>query len=285
MKNKTLVAALCLLALPAWGMAQSFLLQGPPPEGRGRITLRYFWPQAGADEGNGPDFLSGLYDLSASYRIGDRLQLVAALPYIRYRESYVNSNQERITHSVGGLGCASIALRAILNQEEDRSSSLTGGVYLPTMGCANGGDWDCELLSMVGILADFPELPKAWDVTTPFVRISHYQVLKGGWRTGLEGGAFMVLPRGGDTRPIYAQAGVSLGRSAGPIDLTAEWSGTVRVSGFVDEFYFHLYHQAGIGATWGRGRLRPGIFCTMLLDGLYRESSRGAIGIRLSYEL
>lgn len=283
MKNKTFIAALCLLALPAWGLAQSFLLQGPPPDGKLRVTLRYFWPQAGPDDDNGPDILSGLYDLSIDYRVLDRLQLAAALPYIGYRDSFVNWEQERTRYSAGGLGCVSIALRGILKQEEDRSTSLTAGVYLPTMGCSGDGYSECGALFGVGLLADFPEFPKVMDVTTPFVRVSHYQVLKGGWRAGLEGGAFIMMARGGGTRPLYAQAGVSIGRSVGPVDLTAEWIGTMKLSGFVDEFYFHLYHQAGIGASWGRGRLRPGIFYTMFLDRFYRESSRGAFGIKLSY--
>ena len=285
MRNKTFVAALCLLALPAWGLAQSFLLQGPPVDGKGRVTLRYFWPQAGADESDGPDVLSGLYDLSAAYRLGKRLHLVAAVPYIHYRASYVNWMQQRITYRDGGLGGISVALQHLLNHDEDRSTAVTAGVVLPTFGGLGKEDWDHGDLAFVGMAADFPEFYKSLDVTTPFVRVSHYQLLKGGWRAGLEGGAFVMMARGAGTRPLYAQAGVSIGRSVGPVDLTAEWSGTVHLLGFVDEFYFHLYHQAGIGASWGRGRLRPGIFYTMFLDRDYRESSRGAFGVRLSYAL
>lgn len=285
MRNKTFVAALCLLALPAWGLAQSFLLQGPPVDGKIRITLRYFWPQKGIYERQGLDLFSGLYDLSAAYRLGERLHLVAALPYVRYRESFVDWEQNKITRRNSGLGGISVALQHLLKQDEEHSTAVTAGIVLPTFGGTGGDYGDHGDLMAVGIVADFPEFYKSLDVTTPFVRISHYQLLKGGWRAGLEGGAFILMARGGGTRPLYAQAGVSLGRSVGPVDLTAEWSGSVHLTGFIDEFYFHLYHQAGIGASWGRGRLRPGIFYTMFLDRGYRESSRGAFGARLSYEL
>ncbi|GEM_PF-6728284 len=285
MRKRTFIAALCLLTLPAWGVAQSLLLQGPPPEGKGQITLRYFWPQAGTDEDNGTDVLSGLYDLSACYRISDRLQLVAALPYLRYRNSFVNWNQEKTTESAGGLGCVSFALRGILKKKENRSTSFTAGVYLPTMNCSRGGYRECTLLQTIGIQADFPEFPKSLDVTTPFVRVSHYQTLKGGWRAGLEGGALIMLPRGGDANPLYVQGGISAGKSIGPLELKAEWAGSVHLTGFHDEFFFHLYHQAALGISWSRGRLRPGIFYTMFLDQVYREESRGTVGVRLSYEL
>lgn len=284
MKNKTFVAALCLQALPAWGLAQSFLLQGPPVDGKGRITLRYFWPLPDPETDSGPDILPGLYDLSAAYRLGERLYLVAALPYIRYRGSYGNWKQEKITRCDSGLGGISVALQYLLDRDEDRSTAVTAGVVLPTFSGAKEDHWDHEVLSHVGIVADFPEFYKSLDATTPFVRVSHTKSMKGGWRAGLEGGAFVMMARGGGTRPLYAQAGVSIGRSAGPIDLTAKWSGSAHVLGFVDEYYFHLYHQAGIGASWGRGRLRPGIVYTMFLDRARREDSRGAFGIRLSHE-
>lgn len=285
MKNRTFVAALCLLALPAWGLSQSFLLQGPPPDGNGRITLRYFWPQAGLYGDRGHDLLSGLYDLSAAYRLGERLHLAVALPYLAYRDSFVNWEQEKITRSGSGLGAVSVALRYRLSRGEVRSTALTAGAYLPTFGGAGDDFWERETLSAVGLEADFPEFPKSLDATTLFARIARTSGLNRGWRAGLEGGAFILLPRGGGAMPLYAQAGVSVGRSAGPVDLTAEWCGSVRLAGFVDEFYIHLYHQAGLGASWGRGRLRPGIFYTMPLDRHSRENSRGAIGVRLSCEL
>ena len=285
MKNRTLIAVLCLLALPAWGLAQSFLLQGPPPDGKGRITLRYFWPQAGLYGDRGYDLLSGLYDLSAAYRLGERLHLVAALPYLAYRDSFVNWEQEKITRRGSGLGGISVALRHLLSRGEGRNTTLTAGAYLPTFDCAKRDYWECKNLSAVGIEADFPEFPKSLDATTLFARIARYRGLNGGWRAGLEGGAFLMIPRGGGTAPLYAQAGVAVGRSAGPVDVTAEWSGTVRLAGFVDEFFIHIYHQVGLGASWGRGRLRPGVFYTMPLDRHSRENSRGAVGVRLSYEL
>lgn len=285
MKSRTFVAALCLLALPAWGLAQSFLLQGPPPDDKGRVTLRYFWPQAGLYGDRGYDLGSGLYDLSAAYRLGERLHLVAALPYIAYRDSFVNWEQEKVTRRGSGLGAMSVALRYDLGRNEVRSTTLTAGAYLPTFDCAKRDFWECENLSSVGLEADFPEFPKSLDATTLFARIARYGGRNRGWRGGLEGGAFLMIPRGGGTAPLYAQAGVSAGRSAGPVEVTAEWSGTVRLAGFVDEFFIHIYHQAGLGVCWGRGRLRPGIFYTMPLDRHSRENSRGAIGVRLSCEL
>jgi hypothetical protein len=288
MKQRTCIAVLCLLALPALGLAQSYLLQGPPAE-KGRLTLRYFWPQKGIAEREGPQFLSGLFDLSASFRAGQRWNVIVAVPYLNFKRTYTNWEDIRVSESARGLGNASIAVEMLLDKTEGRHTGLTAGVYLPTLARRDRSDqyWDDPYyqLAEIGVAADYAEFPKALDATTPFARIAHYRDWKNGWHAGLEGGAFLMLPRGGDLRPLYLHYGAAAGKSAGPIRLQAEVRGSVHIAGFVDEVYIRLNHQVALGAEWGQGRLRPGVFYTMFLDRWSREDSSGALCLRLQYEL
>ena len=288
MKKNTFIAALCLLALPALGLAQSYLLQGPPAK-KGRLTLRYFWPQKGSYRSGGPDVFSGLYDLSASFRVGARINVIAAIPYLSSKVSYRNWDTEAASESMHGLGNASIALELLLEENSARRTGFTIGAYLPTLSHKPGDDWmgndEYAYLAQIGMMADYAEFPRVLNATTPFVRLAHYRDLEGGWRIGLEGGAFIMLPRGWDYTPLYLHYGAAAGKSAGPLELKAELRGSAHVAGFVDEVYIRLYNQAALGVEWGKGKLRPGIFYTMFLDRDFREASRGAIGFRLQFEL
>jgi len=291
MKNKVALAGwvlLGLLALPSLAAAQSLLLQGPPAD-RGRFTLRYFWPQKGSYDRRGPEIFSGLYDLSADFRVSERINVIAAVPYMINKVSYRSYNWEIVSESMHGLGNASIALEFLLGKKSARSTSLTLGAFLPTLTSRSSHDWrendDYAYLAQIGWLADYAEFPKVLDAMTPFARVAHYRELKGGWRVGMEGGAFILLPRGGDYSPIFVHYGAAAGRGIGPLELKAEVRGSAQVAGFVDEVYIRLFHQAAVAIAWGRGRLRPGIFYTISLDQYFHEDSVGAIGFRLQYEL
>lgn len=165
MKNKPFVVVLCLLALPLGALAQSYLLQGTPPE-KGRITLRYFWPQKGSYGGIGPDFLSGLYDLAARFRVSDRVQVMAALPFMVYKATYTNWAQERVSKSFSGLGNISVALELLLEKRSGRHTGLTVGAFLPTLahkpsddwqtGCGRGSSTPCSSTRITGKRAAGP---------------------------------------------------------------------------------------------------------------------------------
>jgi hypothetical protein len=288
MKNKTYIAMLGLLALPLCGLAQSYLLQGPSPD-KERITLRYFWPQKGSHSRKAWDFFSGLYDLSASFRVKDRIRVIAGVPYMRTKVTYFDFESGSYSKFTHGLGNVSLALDLILEKKAQRRSGFTIGAFLPTLSHKNSDDWEewdrYVYLAQTGMAADYLEIPKVLDATTPFARFSHYRDLNDGWQFGIEGGGFLIVHRQGDHAPLILHYGAAVAKHIGPIGLNAELGGWGQVAGFVDEAYIHFYHQAALGVAWDKGRLRPGFFYTMFLDRIYRDSSNGTFGFRLQFAM
>ena len=272
--------ALAALLLPLLAAGQSLLLTNPPGE-NAKISLRSFWPTY-----NNLEFPSAMFDLYFRVPLNSRTSIIGAVPFLtlKQKENWMGTPWQRLS----GIGDVSLGLQQVLKSIENRTISVTAGVFLPTM--AQGDRYGYGMsLAEFGYNTDYAEFPKSMPgYATLFATAAYQQFDRRGNHFGLEAGPLFLIPAKGDYRgnPVatFLGYGVSGGLKLGSFDLSAEVAGRVQVFGFVDEVYLYFSHQAAVGLSWGRGPVRPGLFYTLRLNPGFQDF-RGAFGVNLEIEL
>lgn len=274
------VVVLGMLLLPVLVVGQSLLLTNPPGE-NAKISLRSFWSTI-----DNLEFPSAMFDLYFRVPLNSRTSIIGALPFLTLKQkgSWWGTPRERLS----GIGDVSLGLQRVLKSIENRTISVTAGVYLPTMAQGDRNFYGMSLAGF-GYDTDYAEFPKSLPGhATVFATAAYQLVDRRGNRLGLEAGPLFAIPVKASYRgnPVatFLGYGVSGGLKLGPFDLTAEIAGRVQVLGFVDEVYIYFRHQAAAGLAWGRGPVRPGLFYTLRLNRGYDDIG-GSFGVNLEIEL
>ena len=270
--------ALAVLLLPLLVAGQSLLLTNPPGE-NAKISFRSFWSTI-----DNLEFPSAMFDLYFRVPLNSRTSIIGALPFLTLKQkTWWGTPPQRLS----GIGDVSLGLQRVLKSIENRTISVTAGIYLPTMAQSDRYNYGMSL-GQFGYDTDYAEFPKSLPGhATLFATAAYRQFDRRGNHFGLEAGPLFAIPVKGAYRgnPIatFLGYGVSGGLKLGPFDLAAEVAGRVQLLGFIDEVYIYFSHQAAVGLAWGRGPVRPGLFYTLRLD--HWDSLRGSFGVNLEIEL
>lgn len=269
--NVTVIMIMILL-VPVLVSGQSFYLQDQPAD-KARITLRFFHPQFKAET---PRWYYGVYDLSLSVPITNRLNVVGELPFAY---CWFESIETFAPVPKSSLMNLSLGLQYKFIKKPQHTASITAGAYLPTAksNALFGG--------IVGETGDFYDLQKyslkTWSIYTTIAYNYHPEK---GVLFSSEISPRVMFPKHLDMAYVYINYGASLGYRFNDWVIKGELVGNAYLNGDY-ELNERLDTMASFGIHWMRGKINPGVYYGIYLDKEYRDFAHGVIGIKVDISL
>jgi hypothetical protein len=267
MKNfslKLVLASILIITISNFVPAQTFLFQDIPKE-KTQLGLRFMRPMFDGD----PDLssLSGIYDFTLNIPINENWSIAGSLPYITATFGERNADN--------GIGNIYIGMQNIRNIDDQQSTIVSFGFYLPTAD---------EDIGLFGIRTHFYEFHKyAPDVLTIYGNFAYFNIFPQGARLGLEIGPNLWIPTQGDAgdTELLLHYGLTAGFQGNNFALLTELVGVVIITDDTDEFSDRFSHSINFGANYVSKSVTPGIFYKLYLKEDLSDFVDGVFGINI----
>jgi len=220
------------------------------------------------DNGYQVSSLSGIYTVYGLFNLKNNWSIYSEIPIIIAKNDYEKEN---------GLGNVLIVLRKALN--ENRSSQISFGAYLPTFGKEK------YLKQEIGILSNIYRLPQFIEGVTVYGNFSHCLPEEKKGLFGFEIGPDIAIPTGEGDVELLLHFGIKGGYRFSKVLLWSEFNSitVITESGLdIDEM---IQSQLLFGGQLDLGKIDPGIFYTIPLKEYMREVTSGILGIKVSFEI
>ncbi|MCP5106530.1 MAG: hypothetical protein GY950_24310 [bacterium] len=285
--SKTLLIwGILFLLLPLTVTAQAFMLEDWPTE-KLRVTLKYLHPNV-ADLSNRPylsylndlTFYSGVYDLSINLPISGnrRWNFEASMPLLvnNMKTEPIYWHQREIM-----IGELYLGLQYKLKSTPKKGTTISAGLYMGTTPDNNHYTYDMALnTNFVG----FPKYQGDRILTTNIASYLAMGRFRIGWQAGL---ASFVSADNGYMDPIlYIHYGFFGSYRFSFVTLRAELAGFTVIAGEKDHLNMSPNtNSVAVGANFGKGRIRPGIFYKRCLVEKYRREVKDVLGFQIQFLL
>ncbi len=266
---------ICLLsALPV--LAFSDLFQVPPGDGAS-VGVRFIRPSRNTY----PDleFLSGIFDFSASVPLSDRMSLLVEMPYMS------TSVKGFDRHSA--YGNPSVALRKV----ETLSNGTNVAIFGVALPLAEGdGFWpqsqEAWLRYSAGA-ANYHQIYKyAEDRLTPYFTLSMDRQHEGGLFHAIEVGAMALIytGTGNSDTDSYLRYACSAGVRTAAYELRGGVLGVLPLNVGSEDFLSEFWHDVMFKGTILSRGFRPSVFFRLPLSQPVKNSVDSSLGVQLELE-
>jgi len=281
--KRSIITAIFIFLLPLTAFSQAFMLEDWPAD-RARITFKYLHPDL-THIINQDDlaFYSGNYYLSFNFPVkgNPRLNLEATLPFLvnhlKTEPVYGKQREAMIGNLYLGFQYR------LKSKSPKKGTALSAGVYL---GTTPDNKYDTYFMALYTHFIGFAGYQAHRLI--PTFNIASYRVL-GHFRIGWEAGPAMLFEteNAGYMDPIlYFHYGVFGSIRTAYVTFRVELAGFMVVAGEKDHLNMSPdTNTAAVGAHFGRGRFRPGVFYKKCLVAKNRREVKDVLGFQIQFLL
>lgn len=284
--KKSIVTGMLFLLLPLIVSAQAFLLEDYPAD-KARITLKYMHPNLKdlsyihyhQDE---ISVYSGVYDLSFNFRLAGKrkVNLEVSLPLL---VNHLKTEPLYGPQREAMIGNLYVGFQYRLKATPKKGTTLSAGVYL---GTTPDNKHDTYSMALHTSFIGFADYQAHRLILTGNMASYH---TTGPFRFGYEAGPAMVFEteNAGYMEPfLYIHYGIFGSFRAAFVTLRAELAGFLVVAGEREGLNMSPDTKTvAVGAHFGRGRIRPGLFYKKCLTERNRRRVNDVLGFQIQFLL
>lgn len=221
--------------------------------------------------------LSGVYQLYANIPLSSKLNIIGNIPYINTSYDFYYPFGH-YSFSASGLGNVFIGLQTKPKVLENRRSTFTFGLYLPTAS---------EEASYNGALSDYYYFSKYIpnSIGLHFNYAYHY-INTEGFNYGLElGPNLLIATKGSSETELFIHYGIITGYQINKLLLNLEVVGVAIISEDIENFGDRFINMLNIGAQWRGTVVTPKVFYKIYLRDEIRHTVDGVLSIGVNVSI